>query len=788
MSWSAFALASLLVPPPDVLLVTIDTLRADHVGTYGSKSGATPVLDAFASRGVLIEEAVVQVPQTRPSHTSLFTGLLPFEHGIRDNASAPLKPTIPTLASTLRSAGYSTAAFIAAYPVSRASGLQSGFDTFDDPFGGDADFLAGAGERNERPAREVIDAALAFLSRPSAKPRFVWVHLFEPHYPYEPPAPFDQKFKASPYDGEVATADSELKRLLDRFAALPSHLIVVTSDHGEGLGEHGEDEHHLFVYDTTLRVPLIFEGAGLPKGTRVKGQFRSIDLMPTLLDLVSVSRPKVSGLSRAQSLKTGGTIPDNESYAESLYGSIHFGYAPVRALRAEGFKYIDVPKAELYRVATDKGEATNLALDRAPLGATMQKRLRGIHGEDSMRPVQQAPLDSVAQERLAALGYVASGASSSASGGANVVGPDAKDRVAHYGRYSRGINAALFGRRQGDAAAVLKALQPIATEFSNQYSVVSFLGEAFLDLRRFSEALPYLQKARDLSPSGPTWGRVAEALAGASRLDEALDATLKGLRVSPRSTELIRLRVALLSRTGREAEALQFLLDATKADPQAGALKAELSSFRRNAGDLKAADALSEEAVALSPKVADVWVARGLTLAAMNRSDEARAALGRALLLEKRNADALFFSAALEIQRGNMQAARAFLDSLQEIDPRRPGLREMQGAVQQTSTDQRPKSTATVTSTTGAFRLRLIRVATREAAEKVASRLSSGEDFGTVAREMSVDPSAPRGGDLGLVQPADLAGPLAAAASLKPGGVTSVMASGRGFVILKREP
>ena len=191
-------LLALQAVPTDVILVTIDTLRADRVGAYGSKAGATKTMDALAARGVVVEEAVVQAPQTRPSHASLLTGLLPFEHGLRDNASPPLAKTVPTLATTLKAKGYATAAFIAAYPVSRSSGLDSGFEVFGDPFGGDADFLAGSGDRNERPAREVIDEALAWLTRPSTKPRFVWIHLFEPHFPYEPPPPYDRTFGDAP--------------------------------------------------------------------------------------------------------------------------------------------------------------------------------------------------------------------------------------------------------------------------------------------------------------------------------------------------------------------------------------------------------------------------------------------------------------------------------------------------------------------------------------------------------------------------------------------------------------
>lgn len=776
-------LLALQAVPTDVILVTIDTLRADRVGAYGSKSGATPTLDALARRGVVVEDAVVHAPQTRPSHASLFTGLLPFQHGLRDNGSPPLGKDIPTLASAMKSAGYATAAFIAAYPVSRSSGLDRGFDLFDDPFGGDADFLAGSGERNERPAREVVDAALAWLARPSTRPRFVWVHLFEPHYPYEPPPPFDQRYAKSPYDGEVATADAEVKRLFDRHPASASRLLVVTSDHGEGLGDHGEDEHHLFVYDSTIKVPLIFEGVGLPAGSRVRGQFRGIDLMPTVLELAGVVRPSVTGVSRALNLRTGAVIPDNESYAESLYGSIHFGYAPVRALRVEGFKYIDTPKAELYRVASDPAEGANLADSRAPLVGALRQRLRELHGEDAGKAATTAPLDPAAIERLAALGYVGGAAPPPPVAGS--VLPDPKDRVDHYHRYARAVNAALLARRRGDPPGVVAALQPVAREFVSHYSVVSFLGEALLEMRRFTEALPYLTRARDLSPkAGPVWGRLAEAFAGAGRAAEASNAVDQGLKVSPRSTDLIRLRVALLMRSNKEAEAAAFLDQAIRANPRDGLLHAELASLRRNSGDLAAADAASARAVELSPSKADAWVSRGLVLGALDRAEDAMAAFEKARGLEASNADAWFYAAVLELRRSNNAAALAFLARAEALDPTRAGLREVRAAAQ----SGRPASPIAAPPS-GAVPLRLIRVRTRAAADEALRRVSAGEDFALVARALSLDASAAKGGDLGFVVAGDLSEPLrSAVAALRRGQVSAVVETTRGFVVVKREP
>jgi tetratricopeptide (TPR) repeat protein len=560
--------------------------------------------------------------------------------------------------------------------------------------------------------------------------------------------------------------------------------LVVTSDHGEGLGDHGEDEHHLFVYDSTIKVPLILEGGGLPKGSRVRGQFRGIDLMPTVLELAGVERPRVTGVSRAVNLRTGAVIPDNESYAESLYGSIHFGYAPVRALRVEGFKYIDTPKAELYRVATDPEEGVNLAAARAPLAGALRRRLRELHGEDAGSVGTTGSLDPAAIERLAALGYV--GGTAPPPRVAGSVLPDPKDRVDHYHRYARAVNAALLARRRGEPPAVVAALQPVAREFASHYSVVSFMGEALLEMRRFTEALPYLIRARDLSPkAGPVWGRLAEAFAGAGRAAEASNAVDQGLKVSPRSTDLIRLRVASLMRAGRTAEGAAFLDQAIRANPRDGLLHAELASLRRNSGDLAAADAASARAVELSPSKGDAWVSRGLVLAALDRSAEAMAALERARGLEASNADAWFYAAVLELRGGNNAAALELLVRAEALDPSRPGLREVRAAAQ----SGRPAPSAAATPAPGAVPLRLIRLRTRAAAEEALRRVTAGEDFALVARASSLDASAVKGGDLGFVVVSDLGEPLrSAVATLSRGQISAVIETPRGFVLVKREP
>src|SRR6185295_19211933 len=260
--------------PPDVLLITVDTLRADHLGAYGDAQALTPVIDGLAARGARFAQVIAPAPLTLPSHASIFTATTPFTHGVRDNAGFVLGPALPTLAERFRAAGYSTAAFVSGYPLHRRFGLARGFDQYDDRLtrGGDRARPAAV----ERRADETIAAVETWLGRPAPGPRrpmFLWVHLFDPHAPYEAPEPYRTRFGERPYDGEVAFVDAQIGALLQRVTqARPDRasVVAVTSDHGEGLGEHGEPTHGLFVYDSTIRVPLVLAGPGVPAGRVIR--------------------------------------------------------------------------------------------------------------------------------------------------------------------------------------------------------------------------------------------------------------------------------------------------------------------------------------------------------------------------------------------------------------------------------------------------------------------------------------------------------------------------------------
>jgi arylsulfatase A-like enzyme/tetratricopeptide (TPR) repeat protein len=804
------ALAAAAGPRPNVLLVTVDTLRADRVGAYGYAPAATPTLDRIAREGVVVEDAVVQVPQTRPSHVSILTGRLPFEHGIRDNSSPPLDAKWPTLATILRGHGYDTGAAVGAYPVARASGLDRGFAAFDDPFGS-GETATARNPRTERRAGEVVDAALRWLDRPATDPFFLWVHVFDPHAPYEPPEPYAARFAKQPYDGEVAYADAQLARLLERLEAkklLDRTLVVVTADHGEGLGDHGEEEHLLFVYDSTLHVPLMLRAPGmLTAGTRVRGQFRSVDLVATVLDLLGLPAVATSGASRADALRTGGRIPDNESYTESLYGSLHFGWAPLRALRAEGWKYIDAPRAELYRVADDRSETRNLISLREGVATAMQRRLLAL---DSGRPAAPSvAVDAGAAERLAALGYV---------GGAFFQGPpsgdDPKDKIAAFQAERRDFSRALQLFQKRDLDGAIRILARLAKPTLNakgqvveprSFNVEYYLGRSLLEKRRFAQAVPHLEKAAALSPeSMPAWVYLAQAQAGTGKTASALATLDRALVRTPDNAELLQAKGGLLLRAERLADARPLLERARTLDPQNVLTRVDLATVYRNSRELERARAEAAEAVRLDAKSPEAQVALGLALGALGRVAEATNAFREALARDESHADALFYLGSIEMQAGRPQAAVPLFERLVRDAPRYPGAeralamaRQMSGAASAAgpgsspaAAETRRPSTATPRTAapkTDTARLQLIRVGDRERAEELARRAAAGEDFAELARSFSQDPSAARGGDLGAVVVSDLSDVLReAAARLAPGQVSAVLQTSEGYVVLKR--
>jgi len=395
-------------PARDVVLVTIDTLRADAPGYAGDSRVATPQLDRIAREGRVFTEAHAQNVVTLPSHVNILTGLYPFQHGVRDNDGFRLDPKVPTLATFLKARGYATAAFIGAFPLDARFGLAKDFDVYDQhyPEGvGPYDFVM-----SERPASEVVAGALRWWNAPAAGPRFLWIHLYDCNAPYRPPPPFDRQYAGDPYRGEVAGVDAALAPIFDalRSAKAPP-LLVVTADHGESLGDHGELTHGLFAYEATLHVPLLVWSPGtVPAGADTR-LARHVDIVPTVLAAIGTEKP--AGLP-GTSLLGPPPGPKETSYFEALSSNLNRGWAPLRGEIGGGAKYIDLPIPELYALDSDPGEKRNLFSTDDARVRSLRNALPPDAGKMSARAVS-----SEERARLQSLGYLSGSASPKASYG-----------------------------------------------------------------------------------------------------------------------------------------------------------------------------------------------------------------------------------------------------------------------------------------------------------------------------------------------------------------------------------
>jgi choline-sulfatase len=440
---------------PNILLITIDTLRADHLGCYGYKLRTSPGIDAFARGAVRFENAYSAVPLTLPSHASLLTGVYPERHGLRDNAHFPFKPPqyVPQI---LQDAGYRTAAFVSGAPLAASFGLNRGFDVYDDQFVGP-----------ERSASETTDSALRWLKDNEHRPVFLWVHYFDPHAEYEPPEPFLKKFE-NPYDGEIAFVDREVSRLLN--SAGKETVIILTADHGESLGEHGETTHAVFLYNATIRVPLLIRAPGLKPRKRLDA-VSLVDLAPTLLEFAGEkSSVKVDGVSLLQPPPEQRTL-----IAESIYAQRNYGYAPLFASIRLHKKFIDAPQSEFYDLATDPTEMNNLVKDTRIEDWARPVRTYSKGGSGRGAP-QAAKFDEEEAERLRSLGYL--------SGAVAQTGTDPKRKIRVMERFRLGM---VMLKREQYQLAENRFREIVATEQHNGLAF-RFLGDSLSAQQKYEEA------------------------------------------------------------------------------------------------------------------------------------------------------------------------------------------------------------------------------------------------------------------------------------------------------------
>ena len=534
--------------PMNLVLVTIDTLRADRLGCYGANV-ETPHLDMLAQRGVLFENAVAQAPLTAPSHASMFTGLYPTVHRVRDTGGFVLQPQFTTLAELLQQQGWDTAAYVGASVLKQRFGFNQGFAVYDDDMGGHQT----AGEAPERRAEEVVRRAIDWLDAQSGKPYFLWVHVFDPHLPYDPPSPFHEMYPGRPYDGEVAYVDRELGRLFERVEqkSADDTLIVALSDHGESFSEHGEYAHGVFLYDSTLRIPLLIAGPGVPAGMRIKQQARSIDLLPTVLELMGGRAPQgVQGASLTPALS--GKEIAAYAYIETLFPKINLGWTELRGIRTNQWKYIRAPRPELYDLARDPGESVNVIETHAAQARQLEAELKELSPE--VEKVETGTVDQRTAQQLRSLGYT--GGSSQRQFTLTGEGVDPKDRI----EVLKLLHFAVYADPNTPAATSVALLrQAIAKDPSNP-TLYTHLGDAYRRARRGREEIQLYQEAigRGIR-SAALYSRLGALYSLGGDKAQAIEAFERAAQLNPHDYDSLQNLGAAYRETGRVADAERVL-------------------------------------------------------------------------------------------------------------------------------------------------------------------------------------------------------------------------------------
>jgi arylsulfatase A-like enzyme/lipopolysaccharide biosynthesis regulator YciM len=609
---------------PDVLLISIDTLRADRLGSYGYAAAQTPALDGLAANGLRFAQAATVTPLTLPAHTSLLTGTFPTFHGVRDNGQFYVSDDLTTLAEVFKANGYRTGGFIGAFVLDRRWGIAQGFDTYFDDFDL-SKYQLGAGiDAAQRPGREVVDHALEWLRQSSSRPFFAWVHLYDPHSPYDAPEPVAERFPrtvSGAYDAEVAEADIQVARLLAglrELGVLDRTLIVVVGDHGESLGEHQEQQHGFFVYDATTRIPLIISGPRVPARV-VPEQVRITDVMPTILDLCRMPAPAaVQGVTLAAAAR-GGRL-DLLALSESWYPRYHYGWSELTAVRDGRYKFIAAPRRELYDTQTDPGETHDLSSENPRLADALERALQDLTGRTAAGAAPQSPqdVDSDVEERLRALGYVG-GSVSPRTLEARQRG-DPKDKIVLYNLLKQAGTDSVSGRIDDAIAKVGRVL----AEDPTVVEAYIILGNLHAKAKRPDAAIAAYQKALALDDRNEN---AAFALALAYKQSGQLDAAQAGfervLQMNARSTKAAwqLADIAARRRDFARAEVLLTGALARNVDRPPFLLKLAEAQIERSRHD--EAEKNLREALRLKPDLVMAHYDLGLIAEAKNDNDRA---------------------------------------------------------------------------------------------------------------------------------------------------------------------
>jgi arylsulfatase A-like enzyme/Tfp pilus assembly protein PilF len=592
------------VAPNDlnVILVTLDTLRSDRVSSYGSDLVDTPNIDSFASEGVLFSNAASTVPFTLPAHSSILTGLYPPGHGVRENVGYTLDPGIPTLAEVLSEGGWTTAGFVSAFVLDRRWGIGRGFDHYFDDFDL-AEFDTPNLSSVQRTGDVTVAEAVRWLDgRAQDVPFFLWLHLYDPHDPYTPPEPFKSQYADQPYDGEVAYTDSlvgDFRQALEDRGLLATSLVILTADHGEGLGDHGEASHGFFVYDSTIHVSLIVRPPTAVEGGRVVDlPVSHVDIFPTILDAVDLSAPKrVHGQSLLPVIAGEKIEPPPGVYSESLYPLLHYGWAPLRAIRTDDRKLISAPRPEVFDVIADPREQNDLSLEQPAVTSDLEKRLADLRAEieaDAPAAGSAPDIDAETLAQLRALGYAAGQGGVSLEEETDRPRADPKDKI----RIHRTIMGAQSLMREDEEKAEKILLAVLQTD-PDILDVHQMLGQLAATRQRFEEALGYFRRALELDPAHKnSLMGMASSYRALGRREEALVGFRRVLEVSGANTQASLAIADIEISLGRHDQAARALSEAAETTEVPGLIHNKL-------GEVRAEQGLRQEAMTLFAKAID---------------------------------------------------------------------------------------------------------------------------------------------------------------------------------------
>ncbi len=684
-------------PGAPVVLVSIDTLRADRMPAWGYRAGSTPAIDRLAQDAVLFENAYAQVPLTLPSHASLLTGLLPADNGVRSNIGYKLDVTKQeTLPQVLRGSGYSSLGAVSAYVLRRETGLAAGFDSYDDAIDVYETATLGA---LQRPGSEAVDGALVWIDRQAGHPFFAFVHLFEPHTPYEPPEPFRSRF-ADPYDGEIATADAQVGRLLDGLRQRGLYdraLVILLGDHGEGLGDHGEKEHGILLYRESLHVPLLVK---LPqnqrRGERVANPAALVDIFPTVLSALGL--PSRQGLAGVSLLDLGKRpeLADRRIFSETMYPRIHLGWSELRSLVDSRYQFLAGPDPELFDHRADPSERKNLRDSERREFSRRRTELEAM----PLRLETPAPADPEEAARLAALGYLGSMAPDRAG-----PRPDPKAHIAVLARVQQAFALSQAGKYEECVALCREILRdyPDLVDARNQLAGTlerlgrleeaieayedairrspAFLDVAALELGRMELELGQLDRAelhaQQASKINPLeahllFAGLAGALGDWDKAEREARAG-QGYTGKPRIGAMLMLAQVLVER-GRLDEALG-IAEQARARVAAGQapplkrLEATYGDILGRMGRFPAAEAALRHEIELFPRVPESYVRLAILFAAQHRFDEIKPILDR-LVTVVPSARGLLLAAKTMEDLGNLEDARAYRARARQLGAR----------------------------------------------------------------------------------------------------------------------